>query len=67
MTEETYEAETDLRSEIETAIERAASGVHDSTQWWDNWNKDKQGRRIIEQVVDSIVSAAKDYAKGYRQ
>lgn len=67
MTEETYEAEADLRSEIETVIERAADGIHDATQWWDNWNKDPQGRRIIEQVVDSIVDAAKNYAKGCQQ
>jgi len=52
------EAEWRLRQDIEEAIEQAADGIHDSTQWW---AKEEKGPRTIDTLIGMIALAAKEY------
>ena len=46
-----------LREQVERAIEGAADRVHDATQWWSR----EGGSRLIDELKDAIVGAARQY------
>lgn len=43
-----------LRSQIEDAIQRASDAIHNSTDWWDGYDR---GKPIIEELLDTIMEA----------